>query len=97
MAKMSSDANSEKAAKSKALNRRQFMSDAAKAAGGVCAGSLLLSLYAKSAESKPAHALRPPGALEEEEFLSARVRRSLCVRACPSSPSHVCAAGFLRT
>ncbi len=67
----------------KSVTRRRLLNDAAKAAGGVCAGSLLLSLYAETGESKPAEALRPPGALPEPDFLSACVRCGLCVRACP--------------
>jgi ferredoxin-type protein NapG len=56
---------------------------AAKAAGGACAAGVVLAAYAATADSQAAQALRPPGALPEDEFLSACVRCGLCVRACP--------------
>jgi ferredoxin-type protein NapG len=40
-------------------------------------------LYARQASALPAQALRPPGALAEEQFLSACLRCGLCVRDCP--------------
>lgn len=39
----SSDAEAEMFAKTEVPNRRRFTSDAAKAAGGICVGSLLVS------------------------------------------------------
>ena len=65
------------------LSRRDFVTTAAKAAGGACAAGFLLTAYAETARSLPVQAIRPPGALAEEDFLSACVRCGLCVRACP--------------
>jgi ferredoxin-type protein NapG len=42
-----------------------------------------LGLYARKAQSLPPSALRPPGALAEEDFRGACVRCGLCVRDCP--------------
>ena len=55
----------------------------AKMAGGV--GLLGSALWAQStpANSAPAPAIRPPGALPEEDFLGACLRCGLCVRYCP--------------
>ncbi|MBO1113975.1 ferredoxin-type protein NapG [Bordetella petrii] len=63
--------------------RRQFLQHSAAAIGGACAVALGLGLYTRQAGSLPATALRPPGALAEDEFLAACVRCGLCVRACP--------------
>lgn len=46
------------------------------------AGSLL-AYVARDARALPAEALRPPGALGEDDFLSACIRCGLCVRDCP--------------
>lgn len=52
-------------------------------AGGCVAAGSLLAYLARDARALQAEALRPPGALPEENFLSACVRCGLCVRACP--------------
>jgi ferredoxin-type protein NapG len=44
---------------------------------------LLLASYGEQARSRPPAALRPPGAIDEDEFLGACVRCGLCVRDCP--------------
>ncbi len=64
-------------------SRRQFLADSARTACGVGVFGLGLGLYANSAKSKPAMALRPPGAGLEKDFLGACIRCGLCVRDCP--------------
>ncbi|WP_204524266.1 ferredoxin-type protein NapG [Corticimicrobacter populi] len=64
-------------------SRRRFIKNAAGAAGAGCLLSLGVGLYSTQSRALPATALRPPGALPEEDFLSACVRCGLCVRACP--------------
>lgn len=63
--------------------RRKFLVDIARTAGGVALFGLGLGLYSRQSLSLPAHALRPPGALAENDFLGACVRCGLCVRDCP--------------
>lgn len=63
--------------------RRQFLFDSAKMACGVGMLGVGLGLYAKQSKALPALALRPPGALPEDDFLGACIRCGLCVRDCP--------------
>jgi len=63
--------------------RREFLLDAAKMACGVGMLGVGVALYARQARALPAHALRPPGARAEGEFLGACIRCGLCVRDCP--------------
>ena len=67
----------------KTVNRRRFIGDTARLAGGCALAGMGLTFYAANARELPADALRPPGALPEEEFLAACVRCGLCVRDCP--------------
>ena len=62
--------------------RREFMLDTAKMACGVGILGLGLGLYGKQARALPPGAIRPPGALKEDDFLGACVRCGLCVRDC---------------
>jgi len=65
------------------LARRKFLNGIAAAAGGGALLSLVPLLAARPAGANPAQALRPPGALNEPDFLAACVRCGLCVRDCP--------------
>jgi len=64
-------------------SRRRFLKDAAGVAGGAGLLALGAGMYAKQASALPATAIRPPGALPEDDFLAACVRCGLCVRDCP--------------
>jgi ferredoxin-type protein NapG len=63
--------------------RRRFVNGIAAAAGGGCLLALGAGLYARNASALPALALRPPGALAEDDFLATCIRCGLCVRDCP--------------
>lgn len=63
------------------LNRRRFLVNSARAACG--AGLVTAFLGWISKQAKSAFALRPPGALPENEFLAACSRCGLCVQDCP--------------
>lgn len=67
----------------KTVNRRKFLTDAARKACGAGIAGLGLVFLAKQAQSLPATAIRPPGAGTESEFLGACVRCGLCVNDCP--------------
>ncbi|MCC7487218.1 MAG: ferredoxin-type protein NapG [Burkholderiales bacterium] len=60
-----------------------MLASAAGAAASAALCTLGVGLYASQARALPAHALRPPGARDEEAFLGACVRCGLCVRDCP--------------
>ena len=64
-------------------DRRKFLADIARMAFGVGVFGVGLGMYAQRAASLPAQAIRPPGAIPEDQFLSACVRCGLCVRDCP--------------
>ncbi len=64
-------------------SRRQFMIDSAQKACSVGIVSSLMGGYAVQAKDSTPRALRPPGALPEDDFLSACSRCGLCVQACP--------------
>lgn len=67
----------------KAVDRRRFLQDAARAVAGCAVAGMFLGQYATQARALPAQALRPPGALPEADFLAACLRCGLCVRDCP--------------
>ena len=71
------------ASKASVNSRRKFLLDSARAAGGAAVIALSLGLYSRQSVSLPASAIRPPGALDEEDFLAACIRCGLCVRDCP--------------
>jgi ferredoxin-type protein NapG len=63
--------------------RRRFLFGMARTAGGVALLGLGVGLYSRQVASLPADAIRPPGALPEDDFLGACIRCGLCVRDCP--------------
>lgn len=63
--------------------RRRALRDVGKYAVGAAATGAALSALALQSKQLPAHTLRPPGALPEDDFTSACVRCGLCVRDCP--------------
>ncbi|MEA3275787.1 MAG: ferredoxin-type protein NapG [Pseudomonadota bacterium] len=65
------------------VTRRQFLSGVLKTATGVGLLGMGLGIYSQRASSLPATAIRPPGALPEDDFLGACIRCGLCVRDCP--------------
>jgi len=70
-------------ASSSGVTRRQFLAGTVGAACAAGLAGLGLASYTRQAMSLPAYAIRPPGALDEKEFLGACVRCGLCVRDCP--------------
>ncbi|WP_240482035.1 ferredoxin-type protein NapG [Ruegeria marisrubri] len=69
--------------KAKSMDRRRFLQDSARGIAGCAVAGMGLSHLISDARALPAQALRPPGALEEDEFLAACIRCGLCVRDCP--------------
>jgi len=69
--------------KPREMNRRQFLFNTAKTACGVSLFGLGLGLYSQQVRSLPPLAIRPPGALSEDQFTGACIRCGLCVRDCP--------------
>ena len=65
------------------VTRRQFLAGTVGAACAAGLAGLGLLSYTRQASSLPAYAIRPPGALDENDFLGACVRCGLCVRDCP--------------
>ncbi|MEM7569854.1 MAG: MauM/NapG family ferredoxin-type protein [Pseudomonadota bacterium] len=69
--------------KDKSLTRRRAISAAMGAFGSAAAIGVTLAAFIRSTTARAASALRPPGALPEEDFLSACVHCGLCVQDCP--------------
>jgi ferredoxin-type protein NapG len=67
----------------KSTSRRRFMQGCAGLAGSAGVLGLLLASYSEQSKALPAWAIRPPGALPEDDFNAACVRCGLCVRGCP--------------
>jgi|GEM_PF-4631732 len=63
--------------------RRQFVASCMGMAGSAGVLGLLLGTCSEHSKARPAWAIRPPGALAEDDFAAACVRCGLGVRACP--------------
>ncbi|MCK5727304.1 MAG: ferredoxin-type protein NapG [Thiotrichaceae bacterium] len=75
-------------------SRRKFLTDSVRTVSTVGLAALGLGLYARqTSASLPAQAIRPPGAIAEEDFLGACVRCGLCVRDCPYDTLHLAELG----
>ena len=59
------------------LSRRRFLSGVMKTACGVGLMGVGIGLYSEQASSLPALAIRPPGAIPEDEFLNACIPFSI--------------------
>jgi ferredoxin-type protein NapG len=80
-------------AEKRKANRRQFIQNCAGLAGSTGVLGLLLASYSEQSKALPAWAIRPPGALAEEDFNAACVRCGLCVRGCPFDILHLAELG----
>ncbi len=67
----------------KGIDRRRFLTDTARGIAGCALAGAGLTWFASDARALPATAIRPPGALGEDDFLAACIRCGLCVRDCP--------------
>lgn len=63
-------------------SRREFLLKSARTAGLVFLGGLIWSAYVDEVTASKL-ILRPPGALNEKDFLSTCIKCGLCVEACP--------------
>ena len=63
--------------------RRDFIAGSLGAAASAALVGGGAGLFARQANALPPQALRPPGALSEQDFTAACVRCGLCVRDCP--------------
>ena len=79
---------SKEAKKTPISERRRFFTDLAHHAGLGVMGILLWAGYADKAKSSPL-TLRPPAALEEEEFLKTCIKCGLCAEACVNRPQNI--------
>jgi len=68
-------------------NRRKFMATTLQSVGLTALGGLLWSGYADEAKASPL-VLRPPGALNEDDFLKACIKCGLCAEACVNRDSN---------
>ena len=69
-------------------NRRNFMATTVQSMGLAALGGLLWSGYTDSVKASPL-VLRPPGALAEEDFLTACIKCGLCAEACQNRETNI--------
>ncbi|TCJ95879.1 periplasmic nitrate reductase subunit NapG [Volucribacter psittacicida] len=70
--------------------RRKFLKNVTRTAGGVAGLGLLLGLQQKQSLARQGVALRPPFALaDEQHFAAACIRCGQCVQACPYDMLHL--------
>lgn len=72
--------------------RRKFFIQTAQAVAMATMGGLVWSAFLKESKANPL-ILRPPGALEEKEFLKHCIKCGLCVEACPFDTLKLASAG----
>ena len=69
-------------------NRRNFLATSVQSVGLAALGGLLWSGYTDSVKASPL-VLRPPGALKEEDFLTACIKCGLCAEACVNRETNI--------
>ena len=80
--------------KSSPMDRRRFLKDSARGVAGCAVAGMGLAYLVSDARALPAQAIRPPGALDEDEFLAACIRCGLCVRDCPYDTLKLAELGY---
>jgi ferredoxin-type protein NapG len=76
-------------------NRRKFLAKSAQGAGLATLGGLLWAGYSNTAKNHPL-TLRPPSALDEQDFLSACIKCGLCAQACKTRDTNMAKDGSFR-
>jgi len=69
-------------------NRRKFMATTLQSVGLTALGGLLWSGYSDEVKASPL-VLRPPGAIREEDFLTACIKCGLCAEACQNRDTNI--------
>ena len=78
----------------KTIDRRRFLKDSARGIAGCAVAGMGLAHLVSDARALPARAIRPPGALPEDDFLAACIRCGLCVRDCPYDTLKLAELGY---
>ncbi|WP_300668435.1 ferredoxin-type protein NapG [Helicobacter sp. UBA3407] len=73
-------------------NRRKFLLSGAQAVALIGLGGLVWGAFLQESRANPL-ILRPPGALNEKEFLKTCIKCGLCVKACPFDTLKLADAG----